>query len=102
MTEPRGAVGGVVLVTRSGGFAGLTLRGEVDLDRLADPDLSAWQSALRDGLRTLPAHEPAPDRMVYRVRSEPAGLDVTVGDHELPEELRLLLERAVRPRPRPE
>ena len=90
---------GLVEVTRSGGFAGLTLRGEVDLDRLDGPDRSAWESALRDGLPGLAAHEPAPDRFVYRVSSAASGLDVTVGEHELPDDLRTLLERAVLPSP---
>jgi hypothetical protein len=92
-TEP----GGVVQVTRSGGFAGLTLRGEVDLDQLDGPERTTWQSALVDGLPQLAPHEPAPDRFVYRVLSEQTGLDLTVGDHELPDDLRTLLDSAVRP-----
>ncbi len=71
-------------MTRSGGFAGLTLSGEVDLDQLDGPERTAWQSALLDGLPSWPTHEPAPDRFVYRVHSEQTGLDLTVGDHELP------------------
>jgi emfourin len=90
---------GRVEVTRSGGFAGLTVRGEVDLERLEEPERSVWEWALRDGLPGLAAHEPAPDRFVYRVSSAASGLDVTVGEHELPEDLRTLLERAVRPGP---
>jgi hypothetical protein len=89
--------GWVVQVTRSGGFAGLTLRGEVDLDRLDGPERTTWQSALLDGLPQLAAHQPAPDRFVYRVLSEQTGLDLTVGDHELPDDLRTLLDSAVRP-----
>jgi hypothetical protein len=89
--------GGVVQVTRSGGFAGLTLRGEVDLDQLDGLERTTWQSALLDGLPQLAAHQPAPDRFVYRVLSEQAGLDLTVGDHELPDDLRTLLDSAVRP-----
>ena len=91
--------GGLVRVTRSGGFAGLTLSGEVDLDQLAGPDLATWQTALRQGFTPLAGHQPAPDRFVYRVHSEQTGLDVTVGDHELPDDLRSLLDQAVRPSP---
>jgi hypothetical protein len=96
-TEPAAQPTGLVVVTRSGGFAGMTLRGQVNLDRLDDPDRSIWQSALSEGLTQLTAHEPTPDRFVYRVRSAQAGLDITVGDHELPDHLRSLLDSAVRP-----
>jgi hypothetical protein len=101
--QPGAAVepGGLVRVTRSGGFAGLTLSGEVDLDRLAGPDLTIWQNALRQGFTPLAGHQPAPDRFVYRVHSEQTGLDVTVGDHELPDDLRTLLDQVVHPPTRP-
>jgi len=89
----------LVQVSRSGGFAGLTLRGEVDLDRLDDPDRSAWESALSEGFGALAVHEPAADRFVYRVQSPQAGLDLTIGEQELPEHLRALLDRAVLPPP---
>jgi hypothetical protein len=88
---------GLVVVTRSGGFAGMTLRGQVNLDRLDDPDRMIWQSALSEGLTQVTPHEPTPDRFVYRVRSAQAGLDITVGDHELPDHLRSLLDSAVHP-----
>jgi hypothetical protein len=88
---------GLVEVMRSGGFAGLTLRGQVDLDQLAGPDRAAWDVALDQGLSGLAPHEPAPDRYVYRVSRPATGLDVTVGEHELSDDVRLLLERAVLP-----
>jgi hypothetical protein len=93
---------GLVEVSRSGGFAGLTLRGQVDLDQLAGPDRVAWDVALNEGLATSPAspaHEPAPDRFVYRVSRPATGLDVTVGEHELADDVRALLDRAVLPAP---
>jgi hypothetical protein len=95
--EPSPEPGGLVVVTRSGGFAGMTLRGQVNLDRLDEDDLTTWRAALRDGFAQLSAHEPSPDRFVYRVRNAQAGVDVTVGDHELPDDLRSLLDAAVRP-----
>lgn len=91
------APGGLVRVTRSGGFAGLTLRGEVDLDQLDSLDRTAWQTALQSGLADLAAHRPAPDSFVYRVCNEQTGLDVTVGEHELPDDLRALLAQALQP-----
>jgi hypothetical protein len=90
---------GLVEVMRSGGFAGLTLRGQVDLDQLAGPDRAAWDAALSEGLARLPAHEPAPDRFVYRVSRPATGLDVTVGEHELADDVRALLDRTVQPPP---
>jgi hypothetical protein len=90
---------GLVEVMRSGGFAGLTLRGQVDLDQLAGPDRQAWDVALNEGLSGALPHEPAPDRFVYRVSRPATGLDVTVGEHELSDDVRALLDRAVAPPP---
>jgi hypothetical protein len=92
----------LVEVSRSGGFAGMTLHGRVNLDRL-DPAVRArWQAALTEGLTGLPegaSGHPGPDRFVYRVRQQSTGLDVTVGDNQIPEDLRALLDTAVRPPP---
>jgi hypothetical protein len=44
-----------------------------------------------------PSGQPAPDRFVYRVRNRTSGLDVTVGEQDLPDHLRSLLDGAVRP-----
>ena len=74
-----------------------TMTGEVDLDQLDDPDRSIWRSALRAGFTPPGGHQPAPDRFLYRVHLEQTGLDVTVGDHELPDDLRTLLDRVVLP-----
>jgi hypothetical protein len=87
----------VVQVTRSGGFAGVTWHGQVDLAELPGPDRDAWVAALQELLSELSVHEPAPDRYVYRVRRPGTGLDVTVGEHELPDDVRALLDRAVVP-----
>jgi hypothetical protein len=100
-SKPTGAApGGLVEVSRSGGFAGMTAHGRVNLDRLAGDDLAAWQSALSEGLAgAAPGGQPAPDRFVYRVRNRTSGLDVTVGEQDLAEPLRALLDSAVRPPP---
>jgi hypothetical protein len=83
---------GVVQVTRTGGFAGMTMTGQVDLGSLDGSALSAWQSVLEQGVREAPPHQPSPDRFVYRVHDEQTGLDVTLGDHELPDHVRSLLD----------
>jgi hypothetical protein len=94
-TPPSPTGAGLVEVTRSGGFAGLTLRGQVDLDQLADPDRAAWDAALEDRLVGLAPHEPAPDSYVYRIARPAVGFEVTVGEHELPDDVRALLDRTV-------
>ncbi|MFL6101613.1 MAG: protealysin inhibitor emfourin [Actinomycetales bacterium] len=98
MTDvPDAGSAGLVEVTRSGGFAGLTLRGRVDLDQLTGADRAAWDVALQERLSGLAPHEPAPDRFVYRVSRPAVGFEVTVGEHELPDDVRALLDRAVLP-----
>jgi hypothetical protein len=97
-----GAIGGLVEVSRSGGFAGMTLHGRVDLGRLEPAEQARWHAALTDGLAGLAegtSGHPGPDRFVYRVRHQATGLDVTVGDHQIPADLRALLDSAVRPPP---
>jgi hypothetical protein len=89
-----------VEVSRSGGFAGMTMHGRVNLDRLTGNDLAEWQTALRDGFDPAPpgpAGQPSPDRFVYRIRNRSSGLDVTVSEQDLAQHLRDLLDRAVRP-----
>jgi hypothetical protein len=94
--------GGLVEVSRSGGFAGMTLHGRVNVDRLDDDARRLWQRALSHsftGLGETRGQQPGPDRFVYRVRNQRSGLDVTVGDQEIPDDLRALLDTAVRPPP---
>jgi Zn-dependent metalloprotease len=56
----------VVRVQRSGGFAGLTKEGAVDLDS-TDPRASAARRLVqRIDFRTVTGGDPAPDRFVYR------------------------------------
>jgi hypothetical protein len=98
--QPAEQPGGLVEVSRSGGFAGMTMHGRVNLDRLVGGDLAAWQAALTEGFGPPgDVGQPSPDRFVYRVRNRRSGLDVTIAETELPEHLRALLDRAVRPPP---
>jgi hypothetical protein len=88
----------LVEVSRTGGFAGMTMHGRVNLDRLTGESLAAWRAALSGGLaETAPSGQPAPDRFVYRVRNRSSGFDVTVGEQDLSADLRSLLDSAVRP-----
>jgi hypothetical protein len=95
--EPTESPSRFVEVTRTGGFAGMKLTGQVDLSGLQGEELAAWQSALHEGLSGLEPRQAAPDSFIYQVKDQTSGLDVTVGGHELPEGLRSLLDSAVRP-----
>ncbi len=80
----------------------MTLHGRVNLDRLDPAERARWQAALSEGfagLGTEASGHPGPDRFVYRVRHQDTGLDITVGDHQIPDDLRALLDTAVRPPP---
>lgn len=59
-----------VVVTRSGGFAGIRVSWQVVIDDL--PDASDWFVLLRDlPWDQVAAQKPQPDRFVYRIRFEP-------------------------------
>ena len=93
------SAGEVVRVERSGGLAGQQLAREVDLADLADDDARSWQRLLRSGrLQQLVPERPQPDRFVYRVCCPPHDVDVTAAEHELPDDVRDLLERTLRQR----
>ena len=82
-----------VAVTRTGGFAGIRKHAELTLGD--DPRTPEVESLLgRINLSALPAHDPKPDRFVYRF--DVAGDEVTVGEQDLTPELhqlsRLLLD----------
>jgi hypothetical protein len=69
-----------VVVSRSGGFAGIRVTWEVQVDE--QPDASAW----RDLLTALPWNEvseaaPQPDRYVYRIRCAPH--EVVLGEQQV-------------------
>ena len=76
-----------VAVTRTGGFAGVRKHGELTLGD--DPRTPEVESLLgRIDLAALPAHEPRPDRFVYRFNV--AGDEAVVGEQDLTPELHQL------------
>ena len=90
----------IVKVTRSGGFAGLVRRGE--LDTAAEPDADRLETALR----ALPSTNrgtgrPQPDRYVYKVeiRENPSAdpTQHTVAEQDLDEDTAWLLDRVLKP-----
>lgn len=86
-------------VTRSGGFAGLTLRAAVDTEELPDgADLAALarDSGWRDGgtpAPTDPIHSPARDAFLWRITVD--SRSAVVVDTELAGPLRALAERTL-------
>lgn len=87
-----------VLVVRSGGFAGLTYRGEVDTDALPSEAAARWHLALGE-LSVLAAAPPGPGPAAdtFRWHVEFDETIVVVGEHALPDDVRGLLEETVRP-----
>ena len=69
-----------VIVSRSGGFAGIRTTWEVQVDE--QPDRSAWAELL-DGLPWDEMSEtaPQPDRYVYRIRCAPH--EVVLGEQQV-------------------
>ena len=87
----------VVLVERSGGFAGLRTSRDVDVRSLPPEEADAWHRLLGSPLLHELRPEPAqPDRYVYRVACRPVGLDVTAPEQQLPGPVRELFERTLR------
>jgi hypothetical protein len=87
-----------VEVARSGGFAGLTLRGTVDTATLPEPTAAAVAEALRD----LPYGRPAapaalPDRFRYEIAvTDHSGRRIAMlGEEQVPEVLREVLDAAL-------
>jgi hypothetical protein len=76
----------IVSVTRSGGFAGLTMHGELDVD--AQPDADRLEAAVRAlGAKDLGTGRPQPDRYVYRLEVRDAqDADATQTTHTVAEQ----------------
>jgi hypothetical protein len=90
----------IVTVTRSGGFAGLTARGELDTG--AAPDRERLEAAVRAlEAADLGSGRPQPDRYVYRleVRNAPGADPVlyTVAEQDLDATTAWLVDRVLRP-----
>ncbi|GAA1595918.1 MULTISPECIES: protealysin inhibitor emfourin [Kribbella] len=74
----------IVTVTRSGGFAGLTKRGE--LDTAGQPDADRVESAARAlAAKDLGSGRPQPDRYVYRLEVRD-GQSAAVTQHTVAEQ----------------
>jgi hypothetical protein len=87
-----------VEVSRSGGFAGLTLRGEVDPTALPEPAATA----IADAVRTLPFGQPPappqhPDSFRYEITViDRGGRRIAVLDEaQVPADLRPILDAAI-------
>ena len=92
-----------ILLERSGGFAGITVRRRLDSDDLPASETRRLQSLLRKSrFFELPSRlvsaEAAPDRFEYRVTVETQGGTQTVeaSDSAVPPELRPLLDWLMR------
>ena len=92
----------VVAVTRSGGFAGRTVRREVALDNLPRRDAKAWNRVLSsDTLQVLETRAAAapersqPDRFCYGVACDLPRVDVSIPEQHLPDDLRQLFDRTL-------
>ncbi len=87
----------VVRVARSGGVVGRTVERELHLDELPEEQAEVWLHIARSGvLQSLPELDGGADRYVYRVWSAGLGLDVTTGEHQLPDDVRATFEAALR------
>lgn len=93
-----GAAPDHVVVERSGGIAGQLVARDVDLTALPEPDAERWRRLLVSPVLHDLAEQPGhPDRYVYRVAHAHGGLDVRAGEQQLPDDVRDLLERTLRP-----
>lgn len=87
-----------VIVSRSGGIAGLRLTWEVHVEEQPDPD--EWYVLIREiPWGTPPPAPPEPDRFIYRIRCEPH--EATLAERQLTGPWRELVER-VQERTEPE
>ncbi|TFC25962.1 hypothetical protein E3O53_06500 [Cryobacterium sp. TMT2-18-3] len=79
-----------VVVSRSGGFAGIRTTWEVQVEE--QPDRSAWTELLR-GLPwdEVSATAPQPDRYVYRIRCAPH--EVVLGEQQVSGPWKDLIDR---------
>lgn len=81
-----------IAVTCSGGVAGIRRHAEVDT--AGRSAAGAWHDLVhRADLERPPEHQPAPDRFVYTITVD--GREITVGEAELTEPLRELVDRVL-------
>ena len=90
-------------LVRSGGFAGLSLRAEVDTSAGDDPDAQWFDEALAGVdvaalvAREAPGVPTSPDRFTYRLAVDRDGQrqELTFGERGVPEPLRPVVDRLV-------
>lgn len=81
-----------ISVTRSGGFAGTTRRGEVDTSGRADAE--EWHDLVRDAdLSGAGTSSGGPDQYTYRIDVD--GVTTRVGEADLNESTRCLVHRVL-------
>jgi len=90
VTEDAQAASGRVRVRRTGGIAGITLEGEVDLSSDDDRARAAREIVDRLELAPPPAAAPMPDAFSYTI--EVGGRSVTVPQHQLTPDQRALAD----------
>lgn len=72
-----------VVVTRSGGFTGLSVTWEVQVD--AQPDPAAWHALVAElPWNAVADRAPQPDRFIYRIRCDHHEATLTEPDLEGP------------------
>ena len=87
----------VVVVGRSGGVTGMSAERRMNLATLPSEEAARWSELLGSGvLAQLEPARPQPDRYVYRVRCQAASLDVTAGEGDLPDDVRSMIDAALR------
>lgn len=84
---------------RSGGFAGVTMRADLNVDTLPDADAKKVTKMVRDAEffdlpRRITASTPQPDRFQYKITVSDKGKQktVTTGDQAAPASLKPLLK----------
>ena len=87
----------VVVVARSGGVTGMSTERRMNLAALPTGEAERWSALLGSGvLQRLAPGKPQPDRFTYRVRCPDRSLDVTAGEADLPDDVRGMLDAALR------
>jgi hypothetical protein len=81
-----------IRVVRSGGFAGLTVRGEVDT--AGRPDQDSWDALVREAaLDQPPPDDPRPDRFRYQIQVD--GRTTLLTEHQMTAPQRELARRVL-------
>lgn len=81
-------------IRRLGGIAGVTLRSHVDTSELPAGEAVAVERAVRERAGKEPTAPPRPDAFRYEISApdEPELDDIVIHEHEVPPELKSLVE----------